>query len=379
MRVAVCIPSYNEADSIAHVVGEVDRGLDSAFDRRKCTIVNADSGSTDNTRGVFLETPTRCPKLSFDLSDEPSGKGRNLLHFLQWSVENDIDYLITIDADIISISSNWVSELSSPLMRGEADFVVPLYQRNRFEAITTNHFAYPLVYGYFGVDLRQPIGGEFGLSRETAEYLLERPPNDPTIYRYGVDIFMSMHVLGAGLRVMPVSLGRKIHKPTFPKMARVFKDVAAAAISVAKEYRFSPTHDDQSDAYTTIDDDEVFPHGDSIHAMFSEARQKALKLIPIYERWLAGRVHDLQAGIGSERPSVTAEQWTELLAGCVAAAVSNETRVRDVAVQILPVFLIRAITFWKEIDGLTAQAVDETLLAQARMFRRRLAERSLAA
>ncbi len=379
MRIAVCIPSYNEADSIAHVVGEVDRGLDATFDRRRCTIVNTDSGSTDETRSVFLETPTRCPKLSFDLSDEPVGKGRNLLHFLQWSIENDVDFLVTIDADITSIDRDWVTELSSPLMQGQADFVVPLYQRNRFEAITTNHFAYPLVYGYFGVDLRQPIGGEFGLSRETAKYILERPPNDPTIYRYGVDIFMSMHVLGAGLRVTPVSLGRKIHKPTLPKMSRVFKDVAAAAITVTRDYAFSPTLDDQSDAFITIDDDTAFPHGESSQAMVSEAQQKALEFIPLYEEWSGVHGQDLEASISSERPSLNAERWTELLAGCVAAAVSDKTKARDLADQILPAFLIRAVSFWTEIDGLTAEAVDEMLLAQARMLRGKLAERALAA
>ncbi len=375
MRIAVCIPSYNEADSIGHVVVEVDRALTSLFETGKCTIVNTDSGSTDDTRRVFLETPTRCRKLLFDLSEEPRGKGRNLFHFFTWAMENDVDYLVSVDADVSSMTGSWVEKLSSPLVRGEADFVAPLYRRDRFEAISTNHFAYPLVYGYLGVDLRQPIGGEFGFTRRTAECILSRPVDEPAINRYGIDIFMSMHAVGAGFRVAQVSLGRKIHKNTFPKMSEIFRDVAAGGVAVARQLRFSPTVVDQGEPYA-VEDDDAFPYGASSQEMFSKARRSALELLPIYMEWWGRQDTELEESIRSEHPSLTTRRWASLFAGCIAGAVSDRTlSAGDVAEQLLPAFLMRAVTFWTEIEGVAASAVAEALLAQARMFREELAQR----
>ncbi|MBI1959002.1 MAG: glycosyltransferase, partial [Candidatus Rokubacteria bacterium] len=69
MPVAVGIPSYREADSIAHVVAQADQGLVRLLGPARCVIVNVDGDSPDGTAEVFRATPTRCGKESFVCAD----------------------------------------------------------------------------------------------------------------------------------------------------------------------------------------------------------------------------------------------------------------------------------------------------------------------
>jgi glucosylglycerate synthase len=173
MRVAVGIPSYQEADSIAHVVMQVDRGLARRFDPARSTIVNVDGDSPDGTAGVFRGVPTACRKVSLVVTDRPGGKGVNVLRFLRHCLEHDADALAILDADVISVTPEWMDRLLGPVVAGTADFVAPLYRRSRYEGAVTAHFAYPYFYAMAGIDLRQPIGGDFGLSAALARHLLE--------------------------------------------------------------------------------------------------------------------------------------------------------------------------------------------------------------
>ena len=61
--IVVGIPSYNEAQSIRHVVETVDDGLSTFFGKKDAVIINVDNHSPDNTKDVFLTTPTKLPKL----------------------------------------------------------------------------------------------------------------------------------------------------------------------------------------------------------------------------------------------------------------------------------------------------------------------------
>ena len=354
---------------------EVDLALSSLYKPGNCTIVNTDSGSTDHTRRVFLDTATKCRKLSFNLSVEPKGKGRNLFHFFEWAMKNDVTHLLTVDADVSSMMGSWIEKLSSPLIREESDFVTPLYRRDRFEAASTNHFAYPLVYGYLGTDIRQPIGGEFGMTRRAAKYILSRPIDTPATYAYGVDIFISMHLVAANFRTVQVDLGQKIHKPTFFKLSKIFRDVAETAISISRQHPISSTFNNYSEPHT-VEESGTPPNHALSQNIFLKARREALNLEPLYKIWLAHRESEFEALIHREQPTMSIHGWSSLLAGCIAEALANPTRSpEDTADKLLPAFLLRTITFWTEVENATSSAVAETLLAQARMFREELEQR----
>ena len=58
VEMVVCIPSYNEADSISYPTTQADKGLTKYFGDKTAVIINCDNNSPDNTKQAFLDTPT---------------------------------------------------------------------------------------------------------------------------------------------------------------------------------------------------------------------------------------------------------------------------------------------------------------------------------
>ena len=373
VRVAVGIPSLCESDSIAHVVAQADRGLSRLFDPDSCMIVNVDSASPDGTAEVFRRTPTSCRKESLVLEDEPRGKGRNVWRFFDYCVENDVEFLATLDADVASITPGWIDALFAPLCAGQADFVAPLYSRSRFDAVTTNFFAYPLFYGLFGVDVRQPIGGEFALSRAFVSYL-RRQASNPATFGYGIDIFMSMHAVGGAFELAQVELGKKIDKPSWPKRERIFPDVAAAALLVARQYGIVRTPDDPVERMpvSALDDSEGYAH-----------RQDAQRLLDTSLRRIRRRelawLDDARLIDELESPELRAatEAWSEILAAWIRYTLGPcpDLPQSVLAAELETLVVVRAVLFWERNMERPSTELAAELTAQARLVRGNLLKR----
>jgi mannosylglycerate synthase-like protein len=375
-RVAVGIPSYQEADSIAHVVTQTDVGLARLVGPTRATIVNVDGDSSDGTPGVFLAVPTECRKESLVVADQPGGKGRNLLRFFRYCAENDLDALAVIDADITSVTPDWIEALLGPVLGGAADFVAPLYQRSRFEGATTIHFAYPLFYAAAGRDVRQPIGGDFGLSRDLVRHL-NAQPRDEEVYGYGIDIFMSLHAARAGFRLVEASLGKKLHKPSFAKRGRIFREVLGAALTVTRQHGLNPGAEERPVTCCTTDDSRGAAHVAQGAALFLEARAQAAALIPVYRAWLGAGHAGLAVEVEAAKPGLSAETWTDVLAAAVAAQLGSPAgeSAAELSDQLYPLYSLRSVTFWNDFGEQPASVVDAAIVDQARLFRRKLLAR----
>lgn len=121
------------------------------------------------------------------------------------------------------------------MIRKGYDYIIPTYARNCQEGNTTNHFAYPLLGVHFnGLAPRQPIAGDFGLSARFARHVMKQGWHDYA-YGYGIDIFLTLHALCGGFKATEISLGKKLHKPSFDKMIPMFREVAASYYETAQE------------------------------------------------------------------------------------------------------------------------------------------------
>lgn len=222
MKIAICLPSFNEANNIQRSTKIIDNGLTKFFSGHECYIVNADNTSPDGTNGLFNEVVTKNPK--FSLLETRKGKGYNLINFFKFCKEKQIDYAATIDSDVKSVNEEWVYKLLTPLIMGEADYVTPIYKRNRYEGSTTNHFVFPGVFAVCNKYIRQPIAGDFAFSKKFVEMILQQQINDE-IQQYGIDIFMTLNACFNNLKIKQVMLGNKFHNPSFHKMEGMFKQV----------------------------------------------------------------------------------------------------------------------------------------------------------
>lgn len=228
--VIVGIPSYNEADSIGFVTKQIDLGLKKYFLNSKNVIINSDNNSPDDTRRAFLKTKTIAPKIYISTPRETRGKGNNIYNLFNRVVKLDGKIVIIVDADLKSITPKWIEKLGKPIEKGH-DYILPLYNRNEYDGSITNHICYPLIYGMLGVNVRQPIGGEFAFSRIFIDHILKRKWTK-NIKNYGVDIFMTLNAVFGNFKMAQVDLQNKIHKPSAPKLGPMFFQVADTCLRI---------------------------------------------------------------------------------------------------------------------------------------------------
>ncbi len=234
--IIVGIPSYNEADNIAFVVEQSRAGLKKFFPDLKSVIINVDNHSPDDTRSAFLNAGNSIPKIYISTPSGVTGKGNNFYNLFMEAANLDAKAIVVVDADLKSITPEWIRDLANPILRDGIDFVTPLYSRNEYDGTITNSICYPLTYGLLGKNIRQPIGGDFAFSGKLSNYLLELTWHKTT-RQYGIDIFMSMNAILGGFKLAQVGLGAKIHKPSAPKLGPMFTQVVGTLFETLLTYR----------------------------------------------------------------------------------------------------------------------------------------------
>ena len=230
-EIIVGIPSYNEADNIAFVVQQCNLGLQKYFPGLKSVIINADNHSPDDTRTAFLNSVNTIPKMYLSTAPGVKGKGNNFFNLFREAQRLSARAVIVVDADITSITPEWVRDLASPILTKNFNYVSPLYSRNEYDGTITNNICYPLIYSLLGADIRQPIGGDFAISGSLVAYYLQKSWQDTT-YQYGIDIFMTMNAILGKFNTCQVTLGTKIHKPSAPKLGAMFVQVVGTLFDI---------------------------------------------------------------------------------------------------------------------------------------------------
>jgi glycosyltransferase involved in cell wall biosynthesis len=212
----VGIPSYNEADSIAYPTDVASRGLMNYFPDRKSVIINVDNYSPDGTRDAFLNTPTKVPKIYISTPEGVKGKGNNFRNLFEAAVELGARAIVVVDADLKSITPQWIQYLGEPLFTG-FNYVTPIYVRHKYDGSITNHIAYPLLRTLFGLRVRQPIGGDFGFSGRMARAFLSEKLWNDRIANFGIDIWMTSIAIARRFKVCQTFLGSpKSHRAKDP-------------------------------------------------------------------------------------------------------------------------------------------------------------------
>lgn len=233
--IIVGIPSYNEADNIAFVVKQVDHGLKKYFPNKSSVIVNIDNNSPDRTKEVFLKVKTSIPKIYISTSSGTKGKGNNFYNLFKLIKKFSSKINITVDADLKSIKPEWIKKMATPIRKGY-DFALPIYRRNKRDALITNHFCYPLLYGLLGCNVSQPIGGDFAFSLEMAQHWLSKKWS-ANVYQFGIDIFMTVEAILNDFKVCQINLHRKAHQPTRLGVNSMFFEIADVLFNQLISYK----------------------------------------------------------------------------------------------------------------------------------------------
>ncbi len=239
-EIIVGIPSYNEADNIALPADVASRGLIEFFPNYKSVLINVDNNSPDGTQEAFMNTPTKVPKIYISTPPGITGKGNNFKNLFRAAVELDAHAVVVVDADLKSITPQWIRYLGEPLM-GRFDYVTPIYVRHKYDGTITNHIAYPLLRSLFGLRVRQPIGGDFGFSGKVARAFLAEKLWNNKIAHYGIDIWMTSIAIARHFNTCQAFLGTpKIHKVKDPAadLSKMFTQVVSTLFDLMIEFEY---------------------------------------------------------------------------------------------------------------------------------------------
>jgi glycosyltransferase involved in cell wall biosynthesis len=239
-EIVVGIPSYNEADSIPIPIDTANKGLLEYYPNKSSVIINVDNHSPDGTKEAFFNTPTKIPKIYVSTPEGVKGKGHNVHNLFEVAAELRAKSILMLDADLKSITPGWIEHLAEPLF-DDYDFVVPIYIRHKYDGTITNSIAYPLLRTLYGLRVRQPIGGDFGISGKLARCFLVEKTWTEEVSNFGIDIWMTTIAIGRHFNVCQTFMGSpKSHRPKDPAsdLGPMFSQVVGTIFQLMIDFEY---------------------------------------------------------------------------------------------------------------------------------------------
>ncbi|HJY86975.1 MAG TPA: glycosyltransferase [Candidatus Acidoferrales bacterium] len=379
--IVVGIPSYNNARTVSHVVRAVYAGLTKYFPEYKTIIVNSDGGSKDGTReavlGTELDTDSLLivshpvhpvQRISTPYHGLP-GKGSAFRTIFALARHAKAKACVVVDADLRSITPQWIELLAKPVLEREFDFIAPYYLRHKYDGTITNGIIYPMTRALFGKRVRQPIGGDFGFSGRLAARYLEKDVWETDVARFGVDIWMTVTAIAEGFQVGQSYLGAKLHDAKDPgaDLTSMFRQVVGSVFGLMETYQNVWQGLKSSEPVPMFGfpfEVGVEPISVNVERMIQAFSQGVSDLREIYQGFLAPQT--LEAlGNCAQQPHgqfhLQDEVWVHLIYE-FAAAWQQHTFDRDHLLQsLVPLYLGRTASFVIEMRESSAAEVEQRI------------------
>jgi len=372
--IVVGIPTLNEAATISDVTQRVDQGLQEFFPELQATIVNADNRSTDRTKEAFLTTRTKTEKVYLPTPANVVGKGKNLRNLLNYAAMRKATAVATFDGDLQSIRPSWVRDMIAPVLVSNFDFAYPVYERHRFDGTTTNLICYPIVYGVFCSDVRQPIAGDFAFSGRFVDHLIALTwPN--TSLGFGVDILVSTEAIVGEMNVCGVQLGQKIHRrKERSTLGRLAIEVLDTLIRQIKKHRLTLEDGRRLRQHPIVSVDQVRRRCPLVpidrKLLAQQFLEGSAKHLAIYQLSLAPPLyHHLKKALDEQRvPEIDYERWCDIVYRLIGSAVSSRQSCAAVAMGLVPLYFARMLTFAKTVAPMDDLEFETYVRSQAEYF-----------
>src|SRR5438309_2269793 len=369
----VGIPSFRNAATIGHVTKTAAEGLRRHFPDKRAVIVNADGGSNDGTSDQVRSSADGVPTIAGAYQGK-SGKGSAFRAIFEAVVLLDAKACAVVDSDLRSITPEWIARLIGPVVRGEADYVTPLYARHKHDGTITNTIAYPLTRALYGARVRQPIGGEFGFGADLAKVYLAEPVWDSDVAKFGIDIFMTTTALVRGVRVAQAFLGAKIHDPKDPgaDLGPMFTQVVGTLLTLARKnvdiWRpVTGSHD--VPVIGEITSVEPVVVNASVRVLVEKFRASAAEQDQAWSEILSTDTRDTarKAAETGNASAIGARFWAKAVYEIVAA-VKTRDDTESLARALLPLYFGRVAALIGEVQGLDQAGAERVVEQQALAF-----------
>ena len=353
--VVVGIPSFRNAATIGYVASTAAKGLREHFPGARVAIVNADGGSEDGTPERVVEGASGVP-VAVGRYIGPPGKGSAFRAIFTAVGILGARACAVVDSDLRSITPEWIGRLVTPITKGDADYITPLYARHKHDGTITNSVAYPLTRALYGLRIRQPIGGEFGFRANLATAFLEQQVWDTDVARFGIDIFMTTTAIVRGAKVAQAFLGAKVHDPKDPAadLGPMFTQVVGTLFRLASENEKS---------WRAVQGSKDVPLVGDVMPVEPEAVPAAPE--KLRAKYASGK-GEFEAGwreiLGAEVPEkLDAKLWARFVFDHLEAALRRPADSEKIARSLLPLYQLRTASFIEEVRDMTT-AQSETVI-----------------
>jgi glucosylglycerate synthase len=373
--IVVGLPSYKNARTISGAMTALAEGIRANFPDARALLLVSDGGSTDETLDIAQHVPLP-PGISRYVGGYlgVTGKGSAIRAVLEAADMLDASACAIVDADVRSITPDWIQRLCGPVLAGKADFVTPLYIRDRHEVTINDLIAYPLTRALYGRDVRQPLGGEVAASPRAFKAFLARDVWETDVARFGIHIWMTTLAINSGWRLYQAPLGTKTHdykdptvgfEPKFLQIVgtlfrlmtiyrRIWPEVSAVAPVPAWG---EITHLAPEPVPTT-------------RQTLWEGFKKGVKR---YRRNLnvildAEQKELLKEMLAAERPMFPVDAWARLVMDFAVIYNRGEGDPDKVALAMLPLYYARKASLLTELEGKPWSAVEDAIMVQAEAF-----------
>jgi hypothetical protein len=320
--ILVGIPSYNSAATIGHVVRMAAEGMVKCFPDMKPVLINSDGSSPDGTRQVVLNAPVPpgVEVIATQYQGLP-GKGSALRAVFEAAKALGAKVCVVVDSDLRSITPEWIELLAGPIVKEGYGYVTPFYIRHKYDGTITNNICYPMTRMLYGLDVRQPIGGDFGFSGALLDHYLAQDVWETDVARFGIDIWMTTTAINAGTRICQAHLGAKIHDAKDPAatLGPMFRQVVGTLFAMMAKYEANwkaVTGSQPTPIYGELKELEPEPVPVTLSAMIEKLRAGREEWGEVWDRVLSAENRAIVEAILAQPDDAyrfTAEQWAPIV------------------------------------------------------------------
>jgi glucosylglycerate synthase len=382
--IVIGIPSYNNSKTIGHVVRAAYAGLMKYFPQLRGVVINSDGGSTDGTREavlsarvedhhlMLLSTPiVGAHRLSVPYHGIP-GKGSAFRLIFQMARNLEAKACAVVDSDLRSITPEWIDLLLRPILFADCDLVTPYYHRHKYDGTITNSIIYPLTRALYGLRVRQPIGGEFGMSSRLIARYLERDDWDTDVARYGIDIWMTTIAIAEGYRVCQSFLGAKLHDSKDPgsDLSSMLQQVVGSVFLLMEEYEpawRSVSTSQPAELFGFRYDVGLDPIPVNIERMIQAFHQGCEQLREVWKLALSAstmegllELHD-RSGSAPWQFHMDDDLWVHVVADLACAFKKSTLSRSQILGSLTPLYLGRVASFVLDTETLVASQVEDRI------------------
>jgi len=375
--ILIGIPCYNNEKTIAHVIQMVTHGLDKYYRDLRSVIFVADGGSTDDTREAAKEFQTKpWQEKIVSIYRGPGGKGTALRSVFEAARTLKVHACAVVDADLRSITSDWIQHLLDPVISRGFQFVAPVYLRHKYDATITNNIVYNLTRALYGKQIRQPIGGDFAFSRDVAKFYAEQDVWETDVARYGIDIWMTTTAITQGFKLCQSNLGVKIHDTKDPAqhLGPMFRQVLYVLFALMERFESYWKNIKGSESVETFghkNSIEPEPVGVDLEAMIEKFKVGFQQFSSLWKEILCPDCFTeirKASELGARDFSLPTPVWVRILyelAATFHAWAHNRFKIIEV---VTPLYYARVASFVRETWDLTSEAAESLVEDQALQF-----------